>query len=417
MSVIAKPIILDETGQSLVTAIHRQNALLEVMATDQLDALTENLHEIHHLVQNGYAQDIFNIGDQINVAWTDNSANPAKAYTAPLDIVHFGNVELLDGETVPGMFLQWHYASPYGVQFSQYQAFWVNEAGSAIAGGNPLPAGTYNVRFGINWGSNVKSNTIYKFTTTKAVPVGGMLTGFERAPDVAPTTWRVKVYDASRTLLETVTVESTDSDTDGTNLGTFLATVNGELNSIQRVAYGDNNWSRSAVRQYLKSSAAAGAWWTPQSKWDMAPNELASRPGFLKGFTEEFLSCIQPVKIQTASNTFTDGGVTDVTYDKVWLPSLEQIYCTPQARGIEGDYWEYWKRALEIESPAGTGPTNVYDAYKIFGIDNKSSAVYCRLRSAGRGYANGTWYVNSAGYVGIYSATYANRFAPACVIC
>ena len=40
-----------------------------------------------------------------------------------------------------------------------------------------------------------------------------------------------------------------------------------------------------------------------------------------------------------------------------------------------------------------------------------------RLRSANRGNANNTWYVNASGYVNSYIyAVNSSRFAPACVI-
>ena len=66
----------------------------------------------------------------------------------------------------------------------------------------------------------------------------------------------------------------------------------------------------------------------------------------MSGFEKEFLDCIQPIKVVTALNTVSDKAVgeTEVTYDTFFLPSLEQMYITPQLAG-EGDVWEYWKRA------------------------------------------------------------------------
>ena len=49
---------------------------------------------------------------------------------------------------------------------------------------------------------------------------------------------------------------------------------------------------------------------------------------------------------------------------------------------------------------------------------NANSPQSVRLRSAYRGNAYNTWYVNSAGYVNYYGgASYASRFSPVCVIC
>lgn len=54
--------------------------------------------------------------------WTDVATG--QKYEAVGDIVHFGNVTLKDGEEVPGMFIQWHYATPFGVQFDNNEAFY-----------------------------------------------------------------------------------------------------------------------------------------------------------------------------------------------------------------------------------------------------------------------------------------------------
>ena len=87
------------------------------------------------------------------------------------------------GTTAPAMVLQMHYASLEDIQFSAYQAFYVvPEAG--------LVAGTYNVKMGLDWGTNVKNGTTYQFTLTKNAPAGARLTGFYNAPDVRPQTGR-----------------------------------------------------------------------------------------------------------------------------------------------------------------------------------------------------------------------------------
>ena len=123
---------------------------------------------------------------------------------------------------------------------------------------------------------------------------------------------------------------------------------------------------------------------------------------------------LQPIKVQTSANTVVDGGVTDITYDKFFLPSLEQIYVNPQISGVEGDYWPYWKERTGASSPQaqyGTYPERI-----TYAIENHNSAQTVRLRSAYRGYTNNTWNVYSSGYVSNGYAISAYRFAPACVI-
>jgi hypothetical protein len=327
----------------------------------------------------------------------------------PFDIVHFGEVELKDGEKVPGMFLQSHYATPFAVQFDNYEAFYYCE--------EELAAGTYNLTMGNSWGTNVVSGKTYQFTLEKNVPAGGQLAGFRGAPDQAPSSWKVYSYESktATTPLETVTVAEGSG---GTNLGTLSSGTkyadNG-INNMQRVAYGYNRWSQSAYRQFLNSVGKAGEWWSPQNNFDRAPDQIA-KAGFLTGFEEEFLQVLGTVKVTTNLNTTSDGdiGTQETTYDKIFLPSLEQIYVSPQLAG-EGEYWEYWKRVTGATAPQAQGKT--YPERITYAVENHSSAQTVRLRSAYRGYAHYVWIVSSSGLVYNGLAAGAYRCAPACVIC
>ena len=123
------------------------------------------------------------------------------------------------------------------------------------------------------------------------------------------------------------------------------------------------------------------------------------------------------IKVTTALNTVTDkaDGDTEVTYDKIFLPSLEQIYVVPQLKGVEGEYWEYWKRATGAVSPQAQYGT--YQERITYGIEAQTSAQFVRLRSASRGIGYHAWSVYTGGYVNSNGAYYAWRCAPACVIC
>jgi len=55
-------------------------------------------------------------------------------------------------------------------------------------------------------------------------------------------------------------------------------------------------------------------------------------------------------------------------------------------------------------------------ARRQFAVNNHGSAVYCRLRSANRGYSNVAWFVYTTGYLYSYYAYYAYAGVPACVI-
>lgn len=358
--------------------------------------------EIAAAVRTELAPDMFTIGDEFTNVWADTAAN--KTYDNPLRVNHFENVELEDGSTIPGMWLQTHYAHAFGVQFSHQQAFYVSEEG--------MEAGTYCVLFDYNWGNNgyVNKGDYWNFTLTKDVPTGGKLAGFYAAPDQAPANWKVYVYDSdARTILETVTVSSGQS---GTLLGTMTAYGDDALNGLQQAAYGNNRWATSALRQYLNSDQPKGLWWTPQNKWDIAPDQLSAKDGYLCGLDSELLEVLRPVKITTYCNTVTQEGkaqVQDITYDKVILPSLEQMYVNPQIAG-EGEVHAYYRQLNGTETKYQQYQT--YEELKTYAVENHTSAQHVRLRSANRGNAYNTWNVNSSGNVNNNNASNANRFAP-----
>lgn len=170
------------------------------------------------------------------------------------------------------------------------------------------------------------------------------------------------------------------------------------------------------MRQWLNSDKPAGQWWTSQNKFDRVPEQHATKAGFMSGFEKEFLDCIQPIKVVTALNTVSDkaAGETEVTYDTFFLPSLEQMYITPQLAG-EGDVWEYWKRASGMSTKMQQW--QIYPQIRTYAIESHTSAQGVRLRSAYRDTACHTWYVNSSGYVYTNYAVNALRCAPVCVIC
>ena len=422
MSDVTKPLVLDETGKGIIAKLDRQNLLLSQLITASGQATpVATLNEIHEIVKAGEAPNVFAIGDQINVNYNDGTND----YVLPFDIVHFGNVELHDGEIVPGMFIQCHYAME-GCQFDQNEAFYVVPSGG-------LSAGTYNITMGNNWGSNVVANKVYEFTLTESYAEGDLLqlgkadSEISALPDTAPSNWRVRTYKKDGNTPASMAASATEivtlsEGTSGTSLGTLSSSTlygTSGLNNMQRSGYGYNRWAQSALRQRLNSSAAAGSWWTAQNPYDRRPNELATLRGFMAGFDEAFLNILQPVKVVTALNTVTDSaiGTSEITYDTFFPASLEQEYIVPQASGVEGEYWEYWKRRLGISSPQAQGSGGALAEHIRYAYNAKTSALYCRLRSAYRGYAYGVWSVLTSGYAYAYYATYANRCAPACVIC
>ena len=365
MSQVTKPILLDETGKEIAGALRQQNALLSAMARGSVNALASSWNDIHNIVREGLAAEIFHVGDQLIVPWKDVATD--KTYEVPLDIVHFGKVTLKDGSVVPAMFLQWHYCTPFGVQFDHQENeqasessflsdYYYYEAYTASDGGTRyklLVAGTdYAV------GDSIPSSKVYYHSSIK--------------------------------------------DSTG-----YI------------VNYGYNRWSHSALRQFLNSAKGVNEWWTAQHLGDVAPDQLATKAGFMSGFDEEFLSCLKPIKVTTALNTVTDTeiGTTEETYDTFFLPSLEQIYAKPQLAGVEGEIFDYWKQAVGKTTPNGWYEAEKNPAYITYALDAKTSAQSVRLRSAGRGHSCNTWYQTSTGGINDGSAYGAYRFAPVCAIC
>lgn len=329
--------------------------LLGVIASNTTDVFG-GPGEIKSICAKGLAPYVFKIGDIIYIPWTDKSEETPVTYNVPTVVTHFGDAVDENGVTHKNaMYLMWMYATPKAVQFDHPEAIAATES-------------TFDEHFHYYTkpGDDYVEQTV---TYGEAIPSG--------------TTYYKHVRSGM----------------------------------AGRLRYGSDDWEESAYRQWLNSGADKNAWWVATHESDVAPNELATLPGFLSGFTEDWLSIFQPVKVQTAKNTVSDGGVTAVTYDRFFLPSLEQMYGSPQASGIEGEYWEYWKNVTGLATPTNGSSSNTNKARMIPTIANPTgAAVYCRLRSAFRSGTNGVWSVFTAGSLYYRLADYGYRSQPACVI-
>lgn len=362
--------------------------------------------EVDSAVTNGLAKDIYAIGDMFSdFKWIDTETNTS--YDYDMQVNHFEDVELEDGTIrKDAMWVQAHWAHPFGVQFTYPRAF--------LKCPNGLSAGTYYFTFESDWGTSgyVVAGEAVSFTITNDVPVGGRIAGCYNASQQAKSNWRIYVYDSDGlNVIETVipTFEAT-----GTNLGVqHLRGREGNLNSTQEMALGSNRWKTSAIRQYLNSSAGKGEWWTACDEWDIAPDKLNTKAGFLSGCSQDFIDAIKTIKVTTYTNTVTGEGSADITYDKVILPSLEQIYVNPQIQG-EGEYHQYWKEKSGANSPLaqyGTYPNMI-----TYAVENHNSPQAVLCRSADRGSVFSRWYVSSSGNINVTPASYTTRFSPIVVI-
>jgi hypothetical protein len=408
MSQITKPVVLDESfnaiGNAIVEKLHRQNVLLDIIAGSQIEEIAD-MNEIAHIVRTGHAKDVFSIGDQITVPWTDPVDGKTFAFVWNVAHIPADGVEIQDGETKPGMILVANYAHRYGVMFSQAQAIQWFETG--------LAAGTYYLTFTQKYGTAVAADGKVNFTLTQDIPAGGQLAAYMKS-DKAVSEWTFSSYSSpdATTPIETVSVSAGQA---GTLLGAFNDSNSYGLNA-DRAGYGSNRYKDSAIRQWLNSAGGIGSWWAPTHNFDRPPAEAATKSGFLAGFGEDFLAAIGPIKIDIATSTLSDGGVTDTVYDKFFLPSLEEMHYKPQAEGVEGVVWDYYKQASLSETPLPTG--TAFAQMRHFGLENHATAQGVRLRSAYRAASHYPFYVYASGGANDgYSAINANRALAACCIC
>ena len=392
------------TGDQTHINIPRETTMQDIAAALKSIAFSqaakqENLSDwaqLSGLSKNGYLKELLDFGDQIKETWTDTTTN--QAYEFPWQITHFDEAELEDGEIIQGTFLEAHYTVPFGVQFS-------NRAFLRCPDG--LEAGTYHLKLEKDWGDNAKADTYWQFTLTKPVPAGGSVAGFTRMPDTATSTWKATSYAADGiTTIETVAITS---GSDGTDLGTMqFTTRNGNLNSMQESGYGWNRWKYSAARQWLNSDQPKNKWWKKQDDWDIAPSQLSQKDGFLCGLPADMIAVLKPVKVITLANTVSDGGVTDITYDKVFLASFVEMNININTD--EGTPHEYWQR--RTNSKTKLEPWKSYPCMIRYSAANHTSPQLVFSRSASRGNALSVMSVSAYGGVSNANAWNSYTYAP-----
>jgi hypothetical protein len=131
-------------------------------------------------------------------------------------------------------------------------------------------------------------------------------------------------------------------------------------NDSSRVKSGSNRWAYSSVRQWLNSSAAAGAWWAQYSGdyYSLAPSTptYATDPGFLNGMDTDFLAVVGSVTKRTVlavadgatiNAADVDIGANDYedTTERFFLPSRYEMNGTKENRVIGNTIYSYYSAA------------------------------------------------------------------------
>lgn len=368
----------------------------------------ETWEAIRLSLEKGLADNYFSIGDQLKPNWTDGTTS----YEDPFNIVQMNRTyQLESGAMIPGMMLQQHYTNVKACPFDAQEALYDAE--------EELPAGTYHFTVAGDTWLGTENGKVIQFTLTKPIPAGGQLVyadteGYNRVLAGQ----KINTYSSptSFTAIESVVLSEGSK---GIDLG--VTDGKGNLNHHQRAFRGSGRWKTSMLRQYLNSDKPAGQWWTKQDKWDRASAFHTQCPGYLAGFDEDFLSAIKPVKVTTARDYVSLDGGTDITYDRFFPVSLEQLNAVPSVSGIEGEALDYWK---EIASHDTTGNLDngrfkqygTYPILKSYALNAKAAVRNCWLRSAGRGLSYVVFDILSSGMLTDGNAVYDNFCAPACVI-
>lgn len=134
------------------------------------------------------------------------------------------------------------------------------------------------------------------------------------------------------------TYTATTEDTDWTAGDSVTAETYYEKNPNPNYNYGCNKWVDSNLRQYLNADAAGDAWWEAKNIWDAGAYK--SRPGFL--YNLPFKSLLVPITKTVAIATPYGGGSTTCE-DKVFLPSLYEVFATKVNNIAEGSKrWDYY---------------------------------------------------------------------------
>ena len=393
-----------EDVRQIAGEIAAQTAALKAYFAAAQSGLTfvQTWAEFKHLCQLGTIKKYFSVGDQLkcqkggkDLLW---------------DIVHIG--ENTDGSNY--VILQTHNCLDDTMPFDEREAIFKAPA--------ELPAGTYHFKTPLtgvtdtNWTDPQKSgwSKTWQFTTTKAVPKGGIIT-FENT-----TNYNVDI--ATRKIVTRAAPESdanieTLSLTEGT-AGTDLATL-GTVNHAQRVCYGYNRWRDSDIRQWLNSDAEAGKWWSQRNDFDTRITTMYGAAGFMHGLDEDFRAVITKSKITTNTNKITEDGSNDTTYDYFFLPTMKNLNAGDQDSANPEDtvIWDYYQK---FRQDGKTGENSERDPNRLKG---KSTGGYLWWweRSPYAGYAYDVRNViPDAGYEGV--ANWGNNaynwhgVAPACRI-
>lgn len=367
-----------------------QNALLLALVEAQGGtAKPTSWANVQALVRAGLHKKVFAIGDQLvcqkggsDLTW---------------DIIGFDCDTPTDSQFTHSLTLQLHDCLANTMQFDAPEALYYAE--------NGLAAGTYNFTLPDGYDTGAGGGKTYQFTLESDVPEGGQLT-FGWGYGVQAANAKITSYSgaSSTTQIEQVSVTEGSG---GTSLGIADGTST-NLNEIKKTRFGSNNYSQSAIRQFLNSSAAAGSVWTSKNNFDRPPSWNSSTAGFMNGIDSDFLAVVGIANKVTAISTPNGGGSVTLN-DKFFLLSRSEVFGGLENDINEGSPYPYYKDYSDL-SAAGTSADTNRKKYK------GGSVQKWWLRSPNSNVTATNRDVPDTGEIN-YSFVYLNGgICPACVI-
>ena len=355
----------------------------------------------------------YDVGDEYLSSYKDiltdtTYENPLIVLDDPMEL------ELENGSVTEVLPVQMKYATLESLQYSGAQALFVFP--------NGLSAGTYNFTLGDAYLST-SSGTKFQFTLAEDIPDNGKL-GLYSAYGGLPNSFnnlKAVTYDPTGKNVIEYSSDYISTGSGGTSLGTAYAnTRNGNINSLANAIKGTDNWSRSSIRQWLNSDAAAGEWWQANDKFDVAPYNLNDIPGFLAGLPSELRARLRAVKTVSIERNDDNLKRPVSTYDYVVLPSLSQVYTEESTvyadSRNEGEAFEYWKGVNGTEYPwknSTYAPNSVETPteFKVGSIDEPETACDTWFRTIGPG--GNSEYIVSVSNAHKYPVNFPSSYYPA----
>lgn len=276
-----------------------------------------------------------------------------------------------------------------------------------------MPAGTYHFTWDYN-NASIVSGT-FQFTLSKPVPAGGQIVINTASSSLPIAECKISTFSS---ISPTTPIESEIDITegnDGINLGVTSSAFsdNKNLNCVQRILWGSNNYAHSSVRQWLNSNSPKGEDVCHiLNKFYRLPSWNTSRAGFMYGLPPDFLAVVHQAAIPCCTNSVFETDSIDNTKfdvnqiytlnDMFFILSKAEIFGLPATQSIsDGEQLEYYSGLSSTERIK-------YDVGK--------SARICWMRTPYYDSCQNVYIIALNGVLSSTLANYAYGVSPACII-